>query len=132
MNKTSWIMSKRHICKSKFHVCYHFLDIYENPRKNFISPSWLKHPKIIKWNKKSDKSLFLHFFVVPQKGFIFLRYKKSVKIKSLCRFPPFFLIGTTRVKTVFVELPIYTIFVFLRIEIHKNNVDTSRCIVVVL
>ena len=24
---TSWIISKRHIFKSKFHVCYHFLDM---------------------------------------------------------------------------------------------------------
>ena len=41
-------MSKRHICKNNFHVCHHFLDIYENPgRKNFINPSCPKHPKII-------------------------------------------------------------------------------------
>ena len=46
-------MSKRYICKRKFHVCYHFLDIYESPRrKNFINPSCPKHPKIINWNKK--------------------------------------------------------------------------------
>ena len=32
-------MSKRHICKSKFHVCHYFLDIYENPRrKNLTVP----------------------------------------------------------------------------------------------
>ena len=32
-------MSKRRICKSKFHVCYHFLDIHENlRRKDFINP----------------------------------------------------------------------------------------------
>ena len=41
-------MSKRYICKRKFHVCYHFLDIYESPRrKNLINPSCPKHPKII-------------------------------------------------------------------------------------
>ena len=41
-------MSKRHIRKSNFHVCYNFLDIYENlKRKNFINLSCPKHPKII-------------------------------------------------------------------------------------
>ena len=32
-------MPKTYICKSKFHVCYNILSIYENPRrKNFINP----------------------------------------------------------------------------------------------
>ena len=38
---------KRYICKSNFYVCYHFLDIYKNPRKSFIKSSYPKHPKII-------------------------------------------------------------------------------------
>ena len=33
-----WIMYKMHICKSKFHVCYHILDIYKNPgRKTLLT-----------------------------------------------------------------------------------------------
>ena len=71
IRNTSWIASKTDICKSKFNVCYHFLDIYENPRrKSFINLSCPKHPEIIHWNKKWHKFLFSHFFVVPQKGFI--------------------------------------------------------------
>ena len=35
---------RRHICKKKFHVCYHCLDIYENPTgKIFLNPSCPKH-----------------------------------------------------------------------------------------
>ena len=46
-------MSKRYIFKSKFHVCYHILGIYENPRgKNFINPSCPKHPKIVEKKRK--------------------------------------------------------------------------------
>ena len=75
---TSWIISKKHICGSKFHVCYHFFR-YKNPRrKNFIQPSCPKHSKIINWNKKWDKFLFSHFFVVPQEVFIFLKHQKEV------------------------------------------------------
>ena len=29
-------MSTRYICKSKCHVCYHFLDIFENPMGKFL------------------------------------------------------------------------------------------------
>ena len=64
---------------SKFHVCYHFLDTYENPgRRTFINLSCSKHPKIINWNKKWHRFLFSYFFVVLQKGFIFLRHQKEV------------------------------------------------------
>ena len=60
-------MSKRYICKNKFHVCYHILDVYENHRrKNYINPSCSKHPKF-------------HLFEVP---------KRSVKMKNLCHFSP--------------------------------------------
>ena len=56
-HNTSWIMSKRYICK--FHMCYHFLDIYENPsRKNFINLSYPKHLKMINWNKKCNNFYF--------------------------------------------------------------------------
>ena len=37
---------RRHICKNKFHVCYHYLDIYENPTgKSFLT---LPVPSILK------------------------------------------------------------------------------------
>ena len=65
-------MSKRHICKSKFHVSSHFLDMKIPEQK----PSCPKHPKIIEI--KNGKILFLHFFVESQKGFIFLRHQKEV------------------------------------------------------
>ena len=72
-------MFKGHICKSKFHVCYHFfLDICENPgRKTFINPSSPKHPEIIEIKNDID-FLFSPFFVVLQNGFIFLRHQKEV------------------------------------------------------
>ena len=41
-------------------------------------------------------------------------------------FSPFSWIGMTAVKTVFVELPTYVISVALKIEIHKNTIDTSN------
>ena len=46
-------MSKRHIYKSKSHICYRFLGIHKNPsRKFFINPSCPNHPKIFDCNKK--------------------------------------------------------------------------------
>ena len=37
-NNKSWFMSTRHICKSKFNVCYHFLDIMKIlGEKTFLS-----------------------------------------------------------------------------------------------
>ena len=95
-------MSKRHICKSKFHACYHFLDIYKSlRRKKVINPSCPKHPKII-WNKKGQKFLFSRFFVVSQKSFILSRHQKELwKWKYLCHFPPMFRFRTTRVEIVF-------------------------------
>ena len=56
-----------------------FLDIYENPgEKNFINPSCPKHLKITEI--KNDKSLFQHFFLVPQKDFMkaFWKVKRRV------------------------------------------------------
>ena len=41
-------MSRRHICKNEFQVCYHCLDIYENPNgKIFLNPSVPSVLKII-------------------------------------------------------------------------------------
>ena len=80
-------MSKRHIFKSKFHVCCHFLDIKIPGANTFINPSCPKHPNIIDWNKKWHKS---HFFEEPQEGFMKAR---SVKIKKLCNFPPYLGLG---------------------------------------
>ena len=55
-------MSKRYICKSKFHVCFQFLDMKIPGEKTFCP----KHPKKINWNKKWHKFLFSRFFVVSQ------------------------------------------------------------------
>ena len=41
-------------------------------------------------------------------------------------FSPFSWIGMTAVKTAFVELPTYVISVALKIEIHKNTIDTAN------
>ena len=118
-------MSQRPLFKINFNVCYYFLDIYENPkRKNFINSSCLKHPKIINWNQKLHKFLFLHFFVgYLKKVSSFDAVKRSVKINNLCQFPPLFQIDTTRVKRlcVFVKLLTSAISVFLSIEMHEKQ-----------
>ena len=44
-----------------------------------------------------------------------------MKVKNLCRFSPLFVIEAEKVKTIFVELPAYTISISMTIEIHKNN-----------
>ena len=68
-----------------------FLDIYENPRrKNFINQSCHKHHKIINWNKKWHRFLLSHFFVVRQKGFIFLRCQRGYEDKKFIPFPTLF------------------------------------------
>ena len=98
-------MSKRYICKNKFHVCYHNLDVYENPRrKNYINPSCPKHPKF-------------HLFEVP---------KRSVKMKKFMSFFPLITLGQQGLGLRFVELPNYAISVSLTKEIHKNYTDTLR------
>ena len=77
-------MPKRYICKSKFHVCYQFLDIYENPRtKNFINPSCPKHHKIIEI--KND-IIFIFTLICGASERFHL---------------PTYINGTTRVKTAF-------------------------------
>ena len=110
-------MFKRHLCKSKLHSYYHFLDIYENPRwKNFINLSCPKCPKVIEIRNDTN----LNFYTsLPRKGFmnLFHEPKRSVKMKNLCHLLPLF--GTTRVKTL-IELPPYSISVSLILEAHKN------------
>ena len=93
-------------------ICW---DISENSwRKNFINPSCLKNPKIINWDKKWHKFLFSHFFVVLQKGLILLSHQREMwKQKSSRQFFPFFWIGMTRVKTVFMLNSRFTPFMFL-------------------
>ena len=116
-------MSKRYICKSKFHVCYHFLDIYENPgRKNFINPSCPKHCKIIHWNKKWHNFYFHTSLWCLRKVSSFWDTKKKCKNKRFFIFP-LYSIGTTRDWLHFVKLPTYVISISLTTEIHKNNAD---------
>ena len=66
-----------------------FVDVFENlRRKKIINPSYPKGPKIIDWNKKWHKFLFLHFFVVPQKGlYLFEAQNRWVKIKNMLFLP---------------------------------------------
>ena len=89
----SWIISKMCICKSKFHVCYHYLR-YENIwRKNSINSSC--PTEIIKIK-------MIWRFYEGQKAFIkpFWGTKKKCKMKNLGHFPPLFVIWITRVKAV--------------------------------
>ena len=112
--------------KASFIFVNIFLDIYENARtKNFISPSGPKHNKIINWNKKWQ-FLFLHFFVVSQKVFIFLRHRKEVWEQKKYLIFPLIPLGWQGLRLHFVELSTDTISVSLTIEIHKNNIDTLR------
>ena len=69
-------MSKRHICKSMFHVCYYFLDTKILGEKTLLI---LPVPSIIKWltEIKNDKILFSHFFVVVQEGLVFWSTEKK-------------------------------------------------------
>ena len=55
----SWIMSKRHIRKSKFHVCYHFLRYENHGRKTLLTCSI---PNIVKQliEIKNDIDLYFH------------------------------------------------------------------------
>ena len=112
-------------CKSKFHVCYHFLDIYENLRiKNFINPSCPKLPKIIEI--KSDVNFYFHtslwcLWRPESLHKTFWSTKKKCENKKFMSFPPVFGIKTTRVKTMFFELLTCATFISLLIEIYKNR-----------
>ena len=97
-----------------------FLDIYENPMgKNFINLSCPKHPKVINWNKKWHKLFFSHFFMVPQKGFIFLINQKVVwKENIYLIFPLYSELGRERLRLCFCRTQNLCQFHFL------NNRDT--------
>ena len=115
-----WIRQAEFCLKGTFVKAYImfvsiFLDIYENPRrKDFINSSCPKHPEIINWNKKWHEFLFSHFFVVPLK-----KVSSSWGSEKNCA-----LTETTRVEAVF--LSTYAISVSVTVEIHENNIDTSR------
>ena len=107
-------MFKRHICKSKFHVCCQFFR-YKNPRrKYFLNPSCPKHPKIIEI--KNDIIFCFYTFLWCLKKV--LRRPKGKSNICHCHFPSSVGIGMTRIKTVFlvVELPTYAISVSLTLE----------------
>ena len=56
-----------------------FVTIYENPRrKNFIKPSYLKHPKIISQNKKRQIFIFT-IFCGASKRFHFFEAQQEVR-----------------------------------------------------
>ena len=52
-------MPKKYICKSKFHDCYRFLDIYENLKKTLLT---LPVPNILKQliETKNDINFYYH------------------------------------------------------------------------
>ena len=59
LESSNWVtlrslaLGNSHICKRKFHVCYHFLGMKIPGEKIFINPFCHKHPKII------NESLFV-------------------------------------------------------------------------
>ena len=90
-----WIMYKMHICKNKFHVCYHILDIYKNPgRKSLLTcpaPCILDQLIEIKIYTYIYIFLFSQFFDVHHKSFIFFAplwdiYHFFAMIRSTCLF----------------------------------------------
>ena len=112
-------MSKRHICLSKFHVFYHFfIYFWKSQEKKFINPSCSKHPKMIEWNKKWHKCLFLRFFVVPKKVLWrpqnLFEASKMCGCKKICHFFPICLCPYCRT-------PDLCHFLSLTIKIHKNR-----------
>ena len=117
-------MSKRYICKSKFHVCYHFfLDIYENPRrKNFFNLSCPKHCKIIKWH-----NFYFHtsLWCLRKVSSFWGTEKECQNIKFMLFFP-FIPLGWQGLRLRFVKLPTYTISISLTTKMHKNNIDNVR------
>ena len=89
---------------------YHFFR-YENPRrKNFISPSCTKHPKITNWNKKWHK-----FFI-----FTLLCDASIWKQKVYIIFPAYSWLGQQVLRLCFCQTPNLCHFIFL------NNRDTLK------
>ena len=118
-------MSKRNICKSKFHVRYHFLYIYGNPgRKNFVKPSCPKQPKIT----NGIDFCFLTSLWCARKASSFWGTKKKCEKKNYVDYnPPSPIIpsGQQGLRLCIFKL-LTTIFISLTIEIHKNNSETFR------
>ena len=75
-------MSKRHICKSKFHIWYHFLDMKIPGEKSLLT---LRVPSMLEINeKKNGIFLISHFSML---------------------FSPLFRIDITRAKTAVKRVP---------------------------
>ena len=75
-------MSKRHICKSKFHIWYHFLDMKIPGEKSLLT---LRVPSMLEiTEKKNEIFLISHFSML---------------------FSTLFKIGITRVKTAVKRIP---------------------------
>ena len=125
---TSWIMSKRYITKSKFHVCYHFFRYGHSRRKNFINASCPKHRKSITWNKKWDIFYFHTLWCLRKVSSFWGTGKNGKKCenKKLMSFFSLISLGRQGLRLRFVEFPTYIISVPLTIEIHKHNIDTFR------
>ena len=99
-----WITQGEWCLKAR--VCYHFFKDKKTPvEKNFINPSYPKHPKLINWNTKWQNYIFA-LLCGAFKGFckgwkvfrkIFWDTKKKCENKNISFFP-LFGIRTTRVK----------------------------------
>ena len=99
---------------SKFHVCYQFLDTYENPgRKTFINPSCPKHPKIINWNKKWQIFIFILPCGASERFHLFEAPKRSMKIEKFVIFLPYFKLGWQGLRLCFCQTPDLCYFCFL-------------------
>ena len=98
-------MSKRHICKSKFHVCYHFLDIHENlRRKDFINPHATNILKQLMEIKNGINFIFTLLCGASKRFYLLEAPKRSSKTKTKKQnVPSVFGIGRTRVISVFMS-----------------------------
>ena len=105
-------MSKRYICKNKFHVCHHISDIYENPQRKTL----LTHPvpSILKQliERKNDIFIFTLLCGTSERFHLFEALKRSAKIKLYVIFSTYS-IQTTWVRTVFCQTPYLCHFHFL-------------------
>ena len=117
-------MSKKYICKSKFHVCYNFFR-YENPRRKNFNPSCPKQHKIVNWNKKWHNFYFNTTLWCLRSVSSFRGIKKKCENKRFMLFSPLIPLRQQGLRVRFVKLLISTISSSLTIETHKN-IDTFR------
>ena len=120
MTLLSWVMSKRYICKSKFHVCYHFFR-YEKPRRK----TFLTRPvqRIVKQLIEIKYDIIVIFTLRSGASERHQKEAWQQKIYVILALIP---VGWQGLRLWFAELLTYTISIPLTIEMHKNNIDTFR------